>query len=113
MADILHLNDQDFESEVLNAQTPTLVDFYADWCPPCRMLAPIIEQLHDDYAGAIKVTKLDVDAAPESASQFGVMSIPTVILFVGGKPAYRSAGYQPKAALKDGIDAALAVARAA
>jgi thioredoxin 1 len=113
MADILHLTDQDFQSQVLDSQTPILVDFYADWCPPCRLLAPVIEQLNDDYAGAISFAKLDVDSAPESASTFGVLSIPTVILFVGGKPAYRIAGYQPKGALRAGIDGALAVARAA
>jgi thioredoxin 1 len=113
MADILHLTDQDFESQVLASKTPVLVDFYADWCGPCHMLAPIIEQLNADYDGVITVAKLDVDSAPKAAAAYGVMSIPTVILFVDGKPAQRLTGYQPMAAMKSSIDGALAAARAA
>jgi thioredoxin 1 len=113
MAAILHITDQDFESQVLDSKTPVLVDLYADWCGPCRMLAPIVEQLNDEYDGAITVAKLDVDSAPKSAAAYGVMSIPTVMLFVDGKPAQRLTGYQSKAALKSRIDGALAAARAA
>ncbi len=108
MADILHLTDQNFESDVLESETPVLVDFYADWCGPCRMLAPVISELNDEYNGTIKVGKLDVDSSPVTADAFGVMSIPTVILFVGGKPAQRLLGYQRKPSLKAKIDRALA-----
>jgi thioredoxin 1 len=113
MTQMVHITDQDFKSQVLDSKTPVLVDFYADWCGPCRMLAPVIEQLNDEYDGIITVAKLDVDSAPDSAAAFGVMSIPTVILFVDGKPAIRLMGYQPKAALKNRIDSALNAARAA
>jgi thioredoxin 1 len=110
MAEILHLTEENFRSEVLESDTPVLVDFYADWCGPCRMLAPVIRDLNDDYDGSVKVAKLDVDAVPAIAHEFGVMSIPTVILFVGGRPADRVMGFEPKAHLKDRIARALAPA---
>ncbi|MHB8509834.1 MAG: thioredoxin [Candidatus Dormibacteria bacterium] len=108
MADIIHLTDQNFEAEVTRSETPVLVDFWAEWCAPCRMLAPVIEQLNAEYDGKVKVAKLDVDSAPVISAQLGVMSIPTVILFVGGKPAQRMVGFQPKPSLKSKIDSALA-----
>lgn len=108
MPEIVHLTDQSFDAEVLQSETPVLVDFWAEWCAPCRMLAPVIEQINADYDGRIKVAKLDVDAAPVISAQLGVMSIPTVILFVNGKPAQRMVGFQPKPSLKGKIDNALA-----
>ena len=108
MPDIVHLTDQNFESEVTKSETPVLVDFWAEWCAPCRMLAPVIEQLNAEYDGKVKVAKLDVDSAPVISAQLGVMSIPTVILFVNGKPAQRMVGFQPKPSLKTKIDSALA-----
>src|SRR5947209_3520286 len=107
MANLTHFTDQNFEQEVLRSQEPVLVDFWAEWCGPCRMLGPVIEQISDEYSGRVKVGKLDVDSAPNTAATYGVMSIPTVILFVAGKPAQRMVGFQPKPALKAKLDLAL------
>lgn len=85
-----------FQAEVLESATPVLVDFTADWCPPCKMLAPIVDTLavaHKDY---LRVGTLDVDVSPELQHQFGVMGIPTLILFQGGQPVKRIVGYQPR-----------------
>ena len=107
MPELVHLTDQNFEHEVLHSDTPVLVDFWAEWCAPCRMVAPVIESINEDYDGKIKVGKLDVDASPVISAQLGVMSIPTIILFSGGKAVQRMVGFQPKPALKSKIDAAL------
>jgi thioredoxin 1 len=109
MPELVHLTDQNFEHEVLHSETPVLVDFWAEWCAPCRMVAPVIEQINEDYNGEIKVGKLDVDASPVISAQLGVLSIPTIILFKGGKAVQRMVGFQPKPSLKSKIDAALAV----
>ncbi|HEV3235232.1 MAG TPA: thioredoxin [Candidatus Dormibacteraeota bacterium] len=108
MPELLHLTDQNFEVEVLQSSTPVLVDFWAEWCAPCRMVAPVVEQINEDYAGEIRVGKLDVDASPVISAQLGVMSIPTIILFKDGKAIQRMVGFQPKPSLKSKIDAALA-----
>lgn len=76
--------DQDFDQEVLQSDLPVLVDFYADWCGPCKMMSPIIENLAVEYAGKVKIGKLNVDTSPAKAARYKVMSIPTMILFVGG-----------------------------
>ena len=76
--------DQDFDQEVLQSDLPVLVDFYADWCGPCKMMSPIIENLAVEYAGKVKIGKLNVDTSPATAARYKVMSIPTMILFVGG-----------------------------
>ncbi len=104
MADPVQVSDATFETEVIKADTPVLVDFWADWCPPCKMLAPIVDDLAGEYGPRVKVAKLDVDANPTIAGQFGVMSIPTLILFKGGEAVQRVVGYQPKAALKAKLD---------
>ncbi len=96
MGNPVAVDDNTFQSEVLEAETPVLVDFWAAWCGPCRMLAPIVDQLADEYEGKIKVAKLDVDANQNTARQFSVMSIPTLILFKEGKPIERLTGYMPK-----------------
>lgn len=88
--------DSAFESELTSAETPLLVDFWATWCGPCRMIAPVLEDLAKEYDGKLKVLKLDVDENPMTAMQFGVQSIPTLILFKGGKPVERLIGFMPK-----------------
>jgi thioredoxin 1 len=107
MPELVHLTDQNFESEVIKSDKPVLVDFWAEWCAPCRMVAPVVEQINEDYAGDIKVGKLDVDSSPVISAQLGVMSIPTLILFRDGKAVQRMVGFQPKPSLKSKIDAAL------
>jgi thioredoxin 1 len=108
MPELVHLTDQNFDTEVLQSSTPVLVDFWAEWCAPCRMVAPVVEQINEDYNGEIKVGKLDVDASPVISAQLGVLSIPTIILFKDGKAVQRMVGFQPKPSLKSKIDAALA-----
>lgn len=101
------VTDQNFDAEVLQSSTPVLVDFYADWCGPCQMIMPIIAQLADEYEGKAKVVKVDVDASPETAQKFGVMSIPTLIFFKGGEEVDRLNGALPKDALAEKLDSLL------
>lgn len=89
---MLEFTDANFEDEVLKSETPVLVDFWAEWCSPCRMLAPKIEQLARDFAGRVKVGKLDTDSNRDTAMKYGISAIPTVILFKGGQPAQRIVG---------------------
>ena len=107
MADLTHFTDDTFDEEVLKASTPVVVDFFADWCQPCKMLAPIIEELAADYGDAVKIGKVDVGENPATAAQFSVMSIPTVIVFKDGEAVETHTGFVPKAALKAKIDAAI------
>jgi thioredoxin 1 len=104
---LLQVTDQNFETTVAAAQQPVLVDFWATWCAPCKMLKPVIDELAAEYEGRVIVAELDVDANPVISSKFTVLSIPTLILFRGGKPAERIVGYKPKAALRQRIDAVL------
>jgi thioredoxin 1 len=90
------ISDNSFENEVVNAQSAVLVDFWAEWCGPCRMIAPILETIADEYSESLKITKLDVDNNPQTAMKFGVQSIPTLILFKDGQPVERIIGYMPK-----------------
>ena len=85
-----------FDSEVLNSDRPVLLDFWATWCGPCRMLAPIVAEIAEEYAGSVKVGKVNVDDEPELAARFGINAIPTVMLFKGGKAVSTATGYRPK-----------------
>ncbi len=96
-----------FETEVLQAETPVLVDFYADWCGPCKMMAPAVDAAADSYAGRVKVGKLNVDESSDLAERYGVMSVPTLILFRNGQEVKRTVGLQSRAALEALLDSAL------
>ena len=95
MAEI-QLTDQNFEQEVLHADMPVLVDFWASWCGPCQMLAPVIAEIAEEYAGKVKVGKVNVDEQPNLANRYGIASIPTVMLFKNGEVVNTSLGYRPK-----------------
>ena len=99
MAEIT-LTAVNFEQEVLKSDLPVLVDFWATWCPPCRMLGPVVSKIAEEYEGIIKVGKVNVDEEGELAQRFGIMSIPLVILFKDGKAVKQSLGYKPIDALK-------------
>ena len=101
------VNDGNFDEIVLQSKTPVLVDFWAPWCGPCRMVAPVVEELADDYEGKITVAKLNVDENPKTASQYGIMSIPTLLIFKDGAPASNIIGFRPKAELQKNIDSVL------
>ncbi len=101
---ILDVTGANFKEEVLDASVPVLVDFWAPWCGPCRMLAPTVEQIAKEYAGKLKVVKVNTDDAPEVANQYQVMSIPTLILFKGGQPVAREVGLVPADRLRQLVD---------
>ncbi len=104
MAKPIVITDDTFEDVVLKADLPTVVDFWAVWCGPCKMIAPVLEEIADEYDGRLQVTKLDVDHNSQSAMQFGVMSIPTLILFKNGEAVERIVGYMPKTKLVSKIE---------
>jgi thioredoxin 1 len=97
------VTDDTFEAEVLQASDPTLVDFWAAWCGPCRMIAPIVEEIADEYDGRLRVAKMDVDTNPNTPGQLGIRGIPTLILFKEGVEAKRFIGYRPKEAMVDDL----------
>ena len=102
---VLTITEKNFEQEVLNSDVPVLLDFWAVWCGPCRMIAPTVEQLSDEMAGKIKVGKVNVDEQPGLAAAFGIMSIPTVTLTRGKNLLMQSVGVKPKDVLKRDIEA--------
>ena len=108
MSEPVKIEDSNFDKVVLQAETPVLVDFWAPWCGPCRMVAPVVDELAKEYDGRVSFGKVNVDEAPRIASQYGVMSIPTLILFKEGKPFANMVGFRPKNELKKGLDEALA-----
>jgi thioredoxin 1 len=107
MANTVAVTDSTFDQIVLKAANPVLVDFWATWCRPCQMVAPILEELTQEYSGKLTIAKLDVDQNQQTAAQFHVMSIPTMIIFKKGKPVANIVGFKPKDKLKQELDAAL------
>jgi thioredoxin 1 len=99
MAGVTEVTDQGFEQEILKADVPVLVDFWADWCVPCHMVSPVVEEIGQDKSAVMRVAKLNVDDNPDTARRYGVMSIPTLILFVGGEERARVVGAKPKDAI--------------
>jgi len=106
MANVTEFTDANFEQEVLQSSEPVLVDFWAPWCGPCRMIAPVVEELAGEYGGAVKVGKLNIDDSPGAAQSYGVSSIPTLMVFKGGDVIERFVGVQTKAKLQQALDAA-------
>lgn len=100
---IVHITDDTFEAEVLKAEQPVLVDYWAEWCGPCRMIAPIVDQLADEFGDKLKIGKLDADEHQEVLMKYGIMSIPTLMLFKDGEPVVRITGYQPKDRIRSQI----------
>lgn len=108
MADVNEVSDASFEAEVLKSGEPVLVDFWAPWCGPCRMVAPVVEELAAENAGSIKVAKMNIDDSPQTAAGYGISSIPTLMIFKDGQVVDRFVGVQPKSRLQDAIDQATA-----
>lgn len=98
------INTSEFPTEVLNASVPVLVDFYADWCGPCKMMSPALDKISEEYAGKAKVVKINVDENPEVAQQYGVMSIPNFKFFKGGQVVDEALGAMPATALTNKLD---------
>ena len=107
MSKPIEIDDASFDSTVLQAKTPVLVDFWAPWCRPCLMAAPVLEELAGEYAGKITFAKLDVDQNAKTATKYGIMAIPNLIIFKNGEPISNIVGYKPKAELKRSLDAVL------
>ena len=101
------VDDANFDQNVLKAKTPVLVDFWAPWCRPCLMAAPVLEELAEEYSGRITFAKLDVDQNAKTAAKYGIMAIPNLIIFKNGEPVSNIVGYKPKAELKRDLDAVL------
>jgi thioredoxin 1 len=108
MSQPVPITDSNFDRTVLKADKPVLVDFWATWCKPCQMVAPIVEELAKEYDGRVKFVKLDVDQNPKTATKYKVMSIPTLLVFKKGQPVSHLVGFRPKNELKRVLDAALA-----
>lgn len=104
---IIELSDSNFESEVIKSETPVLVDFWAPWCGPCRAIAPSVEEISSSYAGKIKVGKLNVDENQQTTMKFGIRSIPTLIVFKGGKAVEQIIGAVPKGEIERAVTKAL------
>ena len=96
MGDLLHVTDENFDKEIIASDIPAIVEFWAEWCGPCKMVAPAVEQLAEEYKGKVKVAKMDVDQNRATPARFGIRNIPTLMLFKGGEVAQVIVGAQPK-----------------
>ncbi len=104
---IVQISDSSFDADVLQAEGPVLVDFWAEWCGPCKMIAPVLEELASEYGEKLKICKMDVDANPETAPKYGIRGIPTLILFNNGDVAGQKVGALSKSQLSEFIDSAI------
>ena len=103
-SNVQEVTDATFDTDVLQSEKPVVVDFWAEWCGPCRMVAPEIEKLASKYAGSVEVRKLDVDANPQTAMKYGIMSIPTVAIFAPGEAPRAAVGFRPAEALEEAFE---------
>ncbi len=103
-----NVSDKEWDVEVLSSDTPVLVDFWAPWCGPCKMVAPVVDELAEEYDGKVKFVKLNTDDNIETASKYGIRSIPTLMVFKGGEAVEQVVGFRPKSELKKSLDKALA-----
>jgi thioredoxin 1 len=102
--EVIEITDETFDEIVLNADVPTIVDFWAEWCAPCKAIAPIVRDLAVEYAGRLKVGKLNVDENPKTASRFSIRGIPTLLIFKNGEVQEQIVGVQPKGVIKESLD---------
>ncbi len=101
MADLLQVTDENFEQEILKSDIPAMVDFWAEWCGPCKMVGPVVEQLAKEYEGKVKIGKMNVDENRQTPAKYGIRAIPTLILFKDGQVAQMIVGAQPKSAIEE------------
>jgi len=101
MAEVLEVTDQNFEAEVLKSEVPTVIDFWAEWCAPCRAIAPIVKELAQQYDGKVKVVKMNIDENPNTPGKYGVRAIPTVLAFKSGNVVEQITGARPRSAFVD------------